>query len=407
MTSSKKVYNPNLVHLVKSEKSGYSGAVLEGSSRSGKTWSSVDFIVKLCSDLNYPAGTINIIKETYNSFKTTLYDDFNRRLPDYGLYSPFSDKKEVDSFHIFETKINLMGADKPSKFHGASCDYFYINESLDVSQDIFDQQEMRCRKFWWMDYNPKATEHYIFNKVLTRSDVAYLKTTFLDNPHISEKEKKKILSYEPTAKNIKEGTADDYMWKVYGLGERAAPQGLIFKNVNYIDQFPDLDFHYGMDFGFTVDPNAIVKYAETETDIYLELECYEPLETPEQIDEYARARGMNIKKPFTADSSDKYTGENKGTVEMVKGLKKLGWNIKKVSKTKGVMFWLNSMRAKRINIVNNELAQYAKNEQLQYKFKEIHGIQINQPIDSYNHFWDAGRYAHMAANSNNKVPVIW
>jgi len=73
------------------------------------------------------------------------------------------------------------------------------------------------------------------------------------------------------------------------------------------------------------------------------------------------------------------------------------------------MFWLLSMKSKNINIVNNHLSHYAKKEAQNYRFKEINGISINQPIDKFNHFWDATRYAHMAWNnetlSDNDIEV--
>ena len=247
---------------------GKRGAVLEGSSRSGKTTSSIDFIIYLC--VRHETNcVINIVKETYNEFKTTLYNDFSKRLNDFGLDNPFERSKEVTSFKIFSNKINLLGADKPSKFHGAQCDYLYINEALPVSKAIFDQAEMRCKKFWWMDYNPSVTEHWIFNSIVPRPDVGFLHSTFEDNPFISVQEKNKILSYEPTEENEESGTSDKFMWDVYGLGKRGAMKGLIFGNVKYIDEFPDIAFTYGLDFGFTADPTALVKFAQEERNIYL------------------------------------------------------------------------------------------------------------------------------------------
>jgi len=38
-----------------------------------------------------------------------------------------------------------------------------------------------------------------------------------------------------------------------------------------------------------------------------------------------------------------------------------------------------------------------RKEQSNYKFKEINGIQLDEPIDDFNHFWDSLR---MAALSN-------
>jgi PBSX family phage terminase large subunit len=403
---------------------GFRGVVLEGSSRSGKTISSVDMIILICSRYEVSC-TINVVKETYNEFKTTLYDDFKKRLDDFGLDNPFHRSKEIQSFKILGNKINFLGADKLTKFHGVSCDYLYINEALPIKKEIFDQLEMRCRKFWWMDYNPSLTSHWIFDAVIPRYDVGYCHTTFRDNPFISVQEKNKILSYEPWKPgsyevvnnevlyqgNIlggtnkppphpynNESTADEFMWKVYGLGLRGAMEGLIFKHITPIDEFPDLAHTFGLDFGFMADPTAFVKHAEDKENIYLELLLYQPTETPEEIDEYFQAIGLDRKSIITADSSDRFVSESKGVIEMVASLRRMRWNVHKVRKTKNVMFWLNSMKQKKIHIVKNHLYHFAKKEQENYRLKEVNGIRINQPVDEYNHFWDSGRYSHMAHN---------
>jgi len=114
-------WNPNLIHLIDSHRDGLRGALLEGSGRSGKTWSCVDFCVYIAG--HYPGTTVNIIRETYRSFKTTLYDDFNRRLPMWHLKSPFEGIIDRGSFWLNRTKFNLLGADDPAKFHGAGSDF--------------------------------------------------------------------------------------------------------------------------------------------------------------------------------------------------------------------------------------------------------------------------------------------
>lgn len=408
--------------------SGYRGCALEGSSRSGKTWAGVDIIIWLCLYVE-KSCTINIYRQTYNEFKTTLYDDFKRRLDDYGLPNPFHNAKEIKSFKIGKSTIYFLGDGK----HGGGCDYAFFNEIMFINQSVFDQTEMRCRKFWWADYNPSVTEHWFFDTVLNRPDVGFLRTTYVDNKHVSIQERNKILSYEPwkpgsyivknseifcynklTKKvepisktnipephptNITNGTADEFMWKVYGLGLRGAMKGVIFNYVEYIDKFPeDIACIHANDFGFTTDPNALVKYAEDEHNIWAELLCYEPIETPDELSALLHALQIDPSLPMPCDSSDKYTGENKGTIEMVRTLRVLGHNAFKISKTKSVMFWLMSMKTKKIHIVKNHLYHYAKKEQENYRLKEINGIAINQPIDNWNHFWDAVRYGHMAYN---------
>lgn len=105
--------------------------------------------------------------------------------------------------------------------------------------------------------------------------------------------------------------------------------------------------------------------------------------------------------PISADSSDKYTSDRRGSVEMVQDLFEKGWEISKVFKTQSVMYWISSMKEYKIHIVKNHLYQKAIREKENYRFKEVNGIAINQPHDSYNHFWDAGRYAHMSYELDN------
>lgn len=408
-------------------KSGVVGCVLEGSSRSSKTWSGCFFILYLALVRHKNEGcVINIYRETYNEFKTTLYDDFKRVLDMFGLPNKFRDNEEIKSFKIGKSRIYFLGDGK----HGGSCDYAFFNEAMMIKQSVFDQVEMRCRRFWWMDYNPSVTQHWVFDKILHRSDVAFLRTTFRNNKFISASELNKILSYEPWLPgsyevttegdllyngepiddrnlppphptNIEQGTADEYMWKVYGLGLRGAMQGQIFKLVHWIDRFPDLAHTFGLDFGFTNDPSVLVKFAKEGRNIYAEILFYQPIPTPDELDECLKAVGVSKYVPITADSADRYVSESQGVFQMVTDLFDRGWEISKVSKTKSVAYWLTDMKSCKIHIVKNHLYQKAKTEYENYVWKEVNGILINQPNDKFNHFWDAFRYAYMSWETDN------
>ena len=380
------IYNPNLLHLHKTftDKSKV-GALLEGSSRSVKTWSSVDFLVWLSSVM--PTGTTtNIIKETYRSFKTTLYDDFNRRLPAFGIQSPFADKKEVGSFKLWDNKINLLGADSESVMHGASCDILWENEMLFISQQVHDQAEQRCRRFWWGDYNPSVTEHWVYDRLCNRPDVAFLKTTFKDNPYISSMEKNKLLSYDPSnTENVKNGTADDYMWNVYGLGLRSAPEGLVFQHVNYINEFPKFEnVYHGLDFG-SVDPTVLVRGAKKDKQIYLEKVFYEPTDNPDRIIELLEEAKISKAQTIWADSA------SEGNISY---LRRKGWAVHGASKPAGsIKFGISLLKNFKINLVD---CREWRKEQTSYKYRVVNGIKLAEPLDANNHLWDASRYLAMA-----------
>ena len=375
---------------------------LEGSSGAAKTWGAIDFIIEYCRINSFENKRITIGRETYRDCLDTVAYDFIKRIKQIGIYNP---KNHIQShpqkYFLFGNEIDFTGWSnngQPSKRQ----DVLWFNEILESSEEDFKQYNQRTNDIVIFDWNPKVTEHWVYDKLLTRPDCYYKHCTLLNNPFLPEGQRNEILSYEPTKENIQNGTADDYMWRVYGLGLRTSQEGIIFKNVEWIDEFPHgVHFDYGIDFGFTTDPTAITKNAETKTDIWIECLSYEPMETPDIIFEYMLSKDINYRLPITADSSDKYTGE-KGKIEMIKSLKHKGCNISPVSKTQSVMFWVNSMKHKRIHLVKNEFYIQLKKEQENYKIRQINGISINQPIDKFNHIWDSARYRHMAFNSDKK-----
>lgn len=377
---------------------------LEGASGAAKTWGIIDFICEYCRINAYENKRISIGRREYSDCMDTIGFDFFKRLKEIGW---FDDKNMIKanpengyhtSYYLLGNQIDFMGWNSKGQVSKRQ-DILVCNEILENDEEDFKNRNQRTNEIILFDWNPKVTMHWVYDKLLTRPDCIYRLCLMDDNPFLPEGQRQELLKYEPTPENITNGTADEYMYNVYVLGKRGDPKGVIFKNIKWINQFPEnIHYDYGMDFGFTVDPTTIVKSSEDATNIWMECLCYEPIETPQEIHEYAKVKGINIKLPTTADSSDKYTGENKGTVEMVKGLAKLGWNIFKVEKTQSVMFWLLSMKKKKIHIVKNEFYQKIKIEAENYKMREINGIAINQPIDKYNHFWDGARYRHMSFN---------
>lgn len=376
--------NPNLDFLHNAFVEGAAGAILEGSSRSGKTWSSIDFIIWLAAQ--FPKSEIIIVRETYNSFKTTLYNDFNRRLPMAGFISPFEVIRDVSMFWLFDCKISLLGADKVEKFHGAGSDFFFINEAIDVPQAIFDQLEQRNRRFWWMDYNPKVSDHWIYNRVAKRPDVRVFRSTFLQNPYITKQEREKVLSYDPgNPANVAAGTADDYMWKVYGLGERASHQGLVYPNVSWISALPlECDKEsFGLDLGYTNSPAALCHVKVTGNNLFAEKLLYHPFQSAADMAPYLR-KAIPDNKHFWVDSADPL---------FIADLRRLGFNALAVKKPSGYKVnAIGNIKRFKLHFVDD---QDVRTEQSNYRYRTINGISLDEPVDDHDHFFDALMYATM------------
>ena len=382
--------NKNLSFLKDTYHTGSRGAVLYGGSRSGKSWSCIDFIIYLCSIKELAGSVIYIVKETYNSHKTTLYNDFNKRLEQFGMGSPMATVKDVQQFNLLGCKIHFLGADQPAKFHGAGCNFFWINEAIDVQEAVFHQLDMRCSSFWFMDFNPKSAEHWIYNKLEKRPDVGFCHSTMLDNPFIGKWERAKILGYEPTAKNKELGTADSYLWSVYGLGLRSDPQGLVFPLVEWIDEFPDNieQISHAIDFGYTNSPTAIVKAGRNGRNLFFELLHYAPCDNANDLCDIIKAT-IPPKNQIWADSADP---------NMIAALQQMRIQINAVRKYPGsIAYGIGLMKSYKIHIVRNA---DARREQALYKWREINGTVLNDPIDDHNHFFDAARYSCMSTFNN-------
>lgn len=394
----------------------------EGSSRSSKTWDFFHFLVMYCENNINKHNEIYILRETLTDCKDYTFKEFQKCLKTIGIWNDENYKNpQKPLYNLYGNEIYFRGLDDSSE--GYPSDIIFVNEALENQhKEKIDGLDMRCRKLMVLDWNPKYTQHWCF-ALEGQPNVHFTHSTYKNNKHLEKSVVNKIESYcpwhfddlqlpekkrRPHLANIKNGTADKYRWQVYGEGIRSAADGIIFEHVTWIDQFPNMVFTYTIDFGFTTDPTAICKYAENEHNIYIELLLYEPTENADLIHDYANVTGMDIKLPTTADSSDKYTGENKGTVEMVRDLKLKGWRISKVSKTKSIMYWLASMKTKKIHIIRNTNAHHARKEQENYMMKKVNGIAINQPIDKYNHMWDSARYGHIAYNNDNAIaPILY
>jgi len=367
------------------------GFVLEGGSGSGKTYDIINFLLIYCQTNYNKNKDILIFRETFADLRKTVLKDFEKILRAYNLFDDASFHRSAPVCYSFMgNKIFFTGLDSVGS-HGERHDVIWGNEGMELNHEAWKQLNQRCNEVFITDYNPSYTNHWIYDSLITRPDTKFFHSTLLQNYFLPEGQRKEILSYEPTAENIKNGTADDYMWKVYGLGLRSAPKGAIFPHVNWIEKMPEGNYFYGLDFGFSNDPTALTKICLQGNDLFVELLIYEPIDSANVLADAIRNCGIT-NEMITADTSDKYND-----VEMCKDLRNLGLNIKKTSKAKGLLHRIGLLKKHKINIVYN---LNAKREQENYKWREVNGINVNEPIDKFNHFWDSLGYGYMGNLTN-------
>jgi phage terminase large subunit len=374
--------------------------VFEGGSRSSKTYSLIQwFIVSAFTEERPTRVVISRKKGTW--LFATVWVDFKKILTEMGLAEK-RDYKKNETLHtivINNTSFEFVGLDDVQKLHGLTTDVFWINEAMEALKEDFDQLEQRTSRFAVLDYNPSAEQHWIYDSVCTRADCYFDHSTMLMNPFIPENSRRKILSYEPTEENYAQGTADERKWKIYGLGLRAALEGLIFPNVEVIERIPEsIDKRaYGIDYGYTNDPTACVELGYYHNDLYLDEKFYMTgmltREIIAELQELERQRRL----PIISESADP---------RMVDEIRQSGLPIVPVTKYAGsIEAGIDFMRGCRIFVTSRSVNLKKELDNYTYA-QDKYGNWLNVPVDDWNHLLDAARYICLELIiGHNKRPV--
>jgi phage terminase large subunit len=331
---------------------------------------------------------LTTVRDKLTWIKSTLLLDFQQMLGKYQI--PVSPEVNINRpeqiYRINGSEFAFYGLDYAEKLHGRKQDWFWINEAMEVDKKHFDQLEMRTTTGGIIDYNPYDDGHWVF-ELQKRPDVAVIKSTMLDNPFLEQSIRDKIKSYEPTAENIKNGTADDYMWQVYGLGNKARLEGVIFANWD-IKEIPEgaKRLGYGLDFGYTQDPTSCVMCYEYENEIYLDEILYEKGLLNKDIYDKLTAQGIDYSIDGVGDSAEP---------KSIQELRNMGLSIKGAEKgADSVRYGIDLLKSRRFYITRRSVN--LENELRKYKWKlDRNGKATNEPVDEFNHAIDGVRYLLM------------
>jgi len=359
-------------------------SLLEGGSRSGKSWSILQFVFIYCYYNQNKGLNIIICRDFLTALKSTLLPDFVEILRGYDVFLDAKFNKTEMVYKLYGNTIRFMGLDNADKVHGAKSDILWVNEAISADKDIVMQLMQRCSGFVMFDYNPSTSKHWVYDLEL-RDDSEILKTTVLDNPFVPAEVIKHIMGYEPTDKNKELGTANEFLWQVYGLGHRADGEAQIFREFTVVDAMPaSYDrIAYGLDYGYSNDPTAVVQVMVDGNNLYLNEILYSTgLQNSEIAAIIKPIVGVTEVIPDSAEpkSNDYLLYEGINIIPAEKG-------------RDSILFGLSLMKTKKIHITatSTNLLHEFKN----YTFTKNKGVVTNKPVDNFNHAIDATRYAVM------------
>ena len=375
MVKTEQRLNPNFTYL-QSNVPKERWTLLQGGTRSGKTYSACQYIIKLCLECPDMGLEIDIVRSTLKALKSTVWKDFYQLLVEYGLYDVNNHNKTDGQYKLKGNVISYYGADDPAKVHGRKRDILYLNEVNQIDEETIDQFTVRTKKRIIADYNPAIGDDHWLDQYIKKYPP--LITTYRDNPFLSKEQ----------IEDIESKKHQKYWWTVYGNGERAKREGVIFTNWKEGKFDTSLPYYYGLDFGFKKDPDACIKVAidESRSIIYLDEVFYEHGQT---IDELSILVKDLDNAQIIADSAES---------RLINYLRtKTQKSIREVKKGAGsVMQGVKLMENYQLIVTPNshnvikELNNYA----WATKGKEA-------PIDDFNHAIDAIRYVVFTYSNNS------
>ena len=362
-----KVFN----HLIKSDKRII---VEQGGTRSGKTYNILLWLIFYYTERN-TAKTITICRKSFPSLRASVMRDFFDILRNHDLYREEYHNKSSHEYHLNGNLVEFISLDQPQKIRGRKRNLLYINEANELFYEDWQQLIFRTDGRIILDYNPSESFHWIYDRVIPREDCDFYQTTYRDNPFLDEKIKQEIerLQY----------TDEDY-WRIYGLGERGMSRATVFQfGTSEIPQEAKL-LSYGLDFGFTNDPSAIVAIYQHGENLYLDELLYRTGMTNRDLHHHLQSLGLDRRDEIFADSAEP---------KSIEELHRFGWNVKPTAKGQdSINAGIDILKRHKIFATarSNNLIKELQN----YKWTEDkNGNLLNKPIDVMNHALDAARYA--------------
>ena len=358
--------------------------IFQGGQGAGKTYSLLAMIIDLALDRE---REIIVASEELTKMRRTVIKDFINIMRSLNRFDPNRFKAGTEYTFANKSKISFIGLDKDDVGKGLRCDILYINEANKTDYEKVHELISRAKRRIY-DYNPN-TIFWIDEHFKGRADTELMILTYNDNEALSDTERETIEDYKVRGfinpdlehydfpENIKsEFWANK--WRVYGLGLTGKIDGLIYTDWR-IGKFDNtLPYRFGLDFGFSNDPDAMVRVAidERRSRIYLKEEMYKNKQSADMLIEMIN-KIANKDDLILADSAEP---------RLINDLRD-HFNIRPTIK------WKVTERIKKVQSYELIVTADSKNLITELENYIWHDKRSETPVDDFNHLLDAVGYA--------------
>jgi phage terminase large subunit len=333
-------------------------------------------IFLIISALGFKGKTITIARQTMPALRSTAMRDFFEILENLNLYDEKNHNKTSNEYNLNGNLFEFIGLTESKRVRGRKRHICYINEANETRYETFMQLAFRTTEKLILDYNPSETYSYIYDQVETREDCELLTTTYLDNPFLEAELVREI-------ELLKD--ANPEYWKVYGLGEVAGNQKLVF---SHFKQICEANFPFergekilGLDFGFN-NPSALTEVTLWENTLYWRELLYKSKLTNSDLIGELKLIPECSKYTIIGDCAEP---------DRITEICQAGFDCQpayKVHKTT-----IDYVKSKPLRILESSGNGLREVKKYSWKTDKDGNIIDGEVVDFDNHFLDAGRYA--------------
>jgi len=342
-----------------------------GGTRSGKTYAILQYLI--VEGLQTPQ-TITVVRKTIPSLKRTVMKDFKDILVSMGIWSDENANWTDRQYRLNNSIVQFISTDDADKLRGIKSDILFIDEASEIDEESYFQLSIRTTGKIILAYNPTVSP---FHWLRQMSDCERFVTTYRDNPYLPKEMVQAI--EELQVKNPK-------YWAIYGKGEFAANDKAIY-TFEVVDDIRDAEFvAFGLDWGYSSDPTAVVAVYKNGETLYLEEVLYERGLVMKDLADKLNSLEIDKSYEIYCDSSEPRSIEE---------LYRMGFNAKAVKKgPDSIRFGISVIKNYNLKVLKS--SQNLINELYAYQYStDKHGYVTDTPEGGLDHLLDAMRYVGM------------
>ena len=365
--------------------------VIQGGSSAGKTIAILILLIDRC--IKEPGLEVSVVSESIPHLRRGALRDFLKIMKETGRYIGQNYNKTLLRYEFSNgSYMEFFSADVEEKLRGGRRQVLYINECNSIQYESYLQLAIRTSNEIYLDYNP-STKFWVNSEVIGQKDTDFIVLTYKDNEGLPDEV---ISMLESNRERAKTSSYWENWCKVYLDGETGNIEGTIFSDYEIIDKIPEDArlLGWGIDFGFSHDPAAVIGLYKYNDDIIADEVIYRTGLINSEL--ASLMKQYDVSGEVFADSAEP---------KSIQELRRFGFQIKAVEKGRdSVNYGIQILQQKHILVTrrsNNLLDELSK-----YSWKKNRdGGYEKTPIDSNNHAIDGLRYVAMMKLGKRKENI--